>query len=185
MRVEAVIRLADQLTVEPPFAAPRFISRDQQDRLAPGIERECDPPYSIRRAKTQFLHICVARAVQRIHARPSQLRPEMLKKTGQCQQLNPHVLAQLVELRFKLIANLDGPTHPNSMACDPYMLSNTCKPASHRTIPGKESWRKWNWAAVPGLKRLIRMVPNSPVDHAPPVSSMDFLNGLPPMVMFR
>src|ERR1035438_1127924 len=53
------------------------------------------------------------------------------------------------------------------------------------TPPVRESCLKWNWAAVPGLKRLIRMVPNSPVDHAPPISSMDFFTGLPPTVMFR
>jgi hypothetical protein len=52
----------------------------------------------------------VAGAVQRIDARPSQLRPELLEQAGQGQNLRPHVFVQREELRLEFIANLDAPT---------------------------------------------------------------------------
>src|ERR1019366_6356126 len=39
------------------------------------------------------------------------------------------------------------------------------------TPPARESRRKWKVAPVAGLKRFTSTVPNSPVLHAPPVSS--------------
>ena len=95
--------------------------------------------HSIRRAEPQFLHIRVSRSVQRVHARPSQLRPKLLKDPGQRQQLGPHFLAQFVELRLKLIANLDDPAHPHNMTYDPYMLSSTCLPACCRSTEVSET----------------------------------------------
>src|SRR2546429_576371 len=47
------------------------------------------------------------------------------------------------------------------------------------TPPARESLRKWKSAAVAGEKRSISTVPNSPVDHAPPVSSIFFFTGWP------
>ena len=60
MRVETVIGLADQAAVETLFTAPRFIPRNEQDRLAPGVEGEGYSPFAVSRTEPQFLHVRVA-----------------------------------------------------------------------------------------------------------------------------
>jgi len=47
----------------------------------------------------------------RVHPRPPQLRPELLKQARQGQDLGLHVLMELIELRLKLIANFNNPAH--------------------------------------------------------------------------
>ena len=79
-------------------------------------------PLSIGRAEPQLLHVCVARAVQRVNAGPAQLRPKLLQQAGQRQDLRPHVLVQLVELRLKLVADLNNPTHPCNMTYSSYYV---------------------------------------------------------------
>jgi hypothetical protein len=44
MSVEAMVCFADQFAVEAPFAAPRFVSSNQENRFAPGIESEGHSP---------------------------------------------------------------------------------------------------------------------------------------------
>ena len=68
MSAETVIGLADQLAVEPSFAAARFVSCNQKDGVALRIEGKSDSPLTIGRAEPQFFHIRVIGAVQRIHA---------------------------------------------------------------------------------------------------------------------
>ena len=111
MGVETAISLSDEFAVEPFFAAARFISCYEQYRLPLLIERKGHPPLTISRAEAQFFHIRVARVVQCINAGPLQLRPELLEKPSQCQNLSPHVFMQRIELRLKLITNLDNPWH--------------------------------------------------------------------------
>ena len=68
-------------------------------------------PLAAGRAEPQLLHIRVAGAVQRIGARPPQLRPELLEQAGQSQNLQPYVFVQREELRFEFIANFNAPAH--------------------------------------------------------------------------
>ena len=110
MGVETVVGLTEQFAVEALFTAPGFVSRNQEDALAPRIEGKGYSPLAAGRAEPQLLHIRVAGAVQRIDARPSQLRPELLEQAGQGQNLRPHVFVQREELRLEFIANLDAPT---------------------------------------------------------------------------
>src|SRR5205809_2679997 len=105
MSVETLISLADQLPVEPFFAAARFISSNQEDGLALGVESKGHSPFTVGRAEPQFLHICVTRAHQGINAGPAQIA----EKEGQRQNLCPHVFLQRDELRLKLVADLNNP----------------------------------------------------------------------------
>ena len=120
MCVESVIRLPDQLTVEPVLADARFVAGNKQDRLALGIEGKGHPPFAICRAEAQLLHVCMARSGQRVSARPPQLRPEALEKVRQRQNLRPDVFIQRVELRLKLVADLNDPAHARTMALTTY-----------------------------------------------------------------
>jgi hypothetical protein len=120
MKVKTVVSLSDQLAVEPSFTDTRFVSGYQQDSLAFRIESKCHPPLTSRSAKTQFLHIRVARVVQGIYAGPSQLRPKLLEEAGQRQNLRSDVFVERVELPLKLIANLDNPAHLQIMTYRPY-----------------------------------------------------------------
>ena len=120
MRVETLIGLADQLTVKPFFAHTRFISSYEQDGLTLCVESKSQPPLTICRAEAQLLHIRVARVVQRIGAGSLQLRSELLEQACQRQNLRPHAFMQIVELRLKLIANLNYPTHHSIMAPGTY-----------------------------------------------------------------
>src|SRR5580658_1611627 len=83
--VETVIGLADRFAVEPFLAATRFIPRHKQHGPALRIESKSHSPLASSRAEAQFLHIRVAGTVQRIHARPPQLWPELIKQARQCQ----------------------------------------------------------------------------------------------------
>ena len=80
MSVKTVIGLADQLAVKSLFADTRFISCNQEDRLALRVEGKGNSPLTIGRAEPQLLHVCVARVVQRVNAGPSQLRPKLLQQ---------------------------------------------------------------------------------------------------------
>src|SRR3989304_4047713 len=124
MSVETVISLSDHLAVEPFFAPPRFTPCHEQDRLTLRIESKGHPPLTISRAEAQLLHIRVARVVQRISAGPLQLRPELLEKPSHCQNLRPHVFVQRVELRLKLIANLNNPAYIYTMIYSPYDVNS-------------------------------------------------------------
>jgi hypothetical protein len=50
-------------------------------------------------------------AIERVNARPPQLRAELLEKARQCQNLDLDVFVQRVELQLKLIADLNDPAH--------------------------------------------------------------------------
>ena len=91
MSVKTVIGLADQLAVKSLFADTRFISCNQEDRLALRVEGKGHSPLTIGRAEPQLLHVCVAQVVQRVNAGPAQLRPKLLQQAGQRQDLRPHV----------------------------------------------------------------------------------------------
>jgi hypothetical protein len=49
--------------------------------------------------------------IQRVNARSPQLRTELLENARQSQDLGLHVRMELVELRFKLIADLYDSAH--------------------------------------------------------------------------
>lgn len=111
MGVKTVVGLTDQFAVETLFTAPGFISRNQKDALALRIEGKGYSPLAAGRTEPQFLHIRVAGAVQRIDARPPQLRSELLEQAGQSQNLRPYIFVQRGEFRFEFIANLDVLAH--------------------------------------------------------------------------
>jgi hypothetical protein len=90
-------------------------------------------PYAARRVEPQLFHIPAPRPLQRVNARPPKLWPELLKKARQGQNFRPHILAEGVEFRLKLIADLNRPAHRYNMTCSPYVLKRMC---DERLIPG-------------------------------------------------
>jgi hypothetical protein len=124
MRVEPLIGLSDELLVKTLFASPGFVARNEKNGLALRIEGESQAPFPISCAKTQLLHIRVARIVQRVHAWPSQVRPKLLQEAGKGKNLRSDIVLQLVEFRFKLIANFNGPAHPYIMTRNTYAAGN-------------------------------------------------------------
>jgi hypothetical protein len=65
---------------------------------------------------------------------PPQLRPELLQKAGQRQDLRAHVLVQLVELRRKLVADFNDPAHPYTMTYTPYDVDSIYTPPVSRAV---------------------------------------------------
>ncbi len=111
MVAESLVRFADQLAIEALAASSRFISRDQQDRTPLRIERKGHPPLASARAETEFLHVGVSRAFQRINARPAQLWTKTLEESSHRKHLDLDVVLEYIEFRFKLVADLYGPRH--------------------------------------------------------------------------
>ena len=107
MTVKTIIRLADQVPVEPPLARPRFVSGNQENRVAPGIEGKSHlhSPSAALNGSSFIL----ARALQGVHARPPQLRTELLQKAGQRQDFRSHVLRQREEFRIEVISDRYSP----------------------------------------------------------------------------
>src|SRR5271165_3912856 len=103
MRIEPRIRLCDQLAIKAFFATSRFVTANQKNGLPVRIEGESHSPYAIRSVKSELLHICVTGAVERIGARPAQLRAELLKQLGVGQQLVLHPLRQAFKFALKFL----------------------------------------------------------------------------------
>jgi hypothetical protein len=70
--------IADRLSVNR-VAHARLVAGNKQNGLPLWVEGEGNAPYAVRRVEPQFLHIGETGAVQRIHARPSQVWTELLK----------------------------------------------------------------------------------------------------------
>lgn len=116
MRVEASIGLSDQRAIESLFAPTGFVASREQNRGPAGIEGESHPPFSSGRGEAQLLHVGVARAFERIHSGPAQLRAEALENEGQGKYLRPDVLVERIEFGIELIGKRDCPWHIAIMA---------------------------------------------------------------------
>ena len=122
MSVETVISLADQLAVEPLFADPIYLLQPRRWPCAWGSKAKATLHSPSAAAEPQLLHICVARAVQRIDAGPPQLGPELLGKECQRQNLRPHGFLQREEFRLKRVADRNNPATFYNMTYSPYDL---------------------------------------------------------------
>ncbi len=60
--------------------------------------------------ESQLFHVRVARALQRVHPRTSELRPECLQDRDVCEELVLHGLIQSVELWSEVIVKIDQRT---------------------------------------------------------------------------
>ena len=78
MSVKSSICLGDELLIKSSFASARLVACRQQNPSAIRIEGKGYAPDAIGGIKSQFLHISVARFVQRVNPGPSQQRPELL-----------------------------------------------------------------------------------------------------------
>jgi len=140
MRVEPLVGLPDQLAVKPLFTAAGLIARDLQNCLPLGVECKSHPPLAIGRGEPQLLHVRVARSLERIYARPPELRSELLKQARQGQDLGLHVRMQRVEFRLKLVAYFYSPTHSSNMVSATYDVNyifalSPVQPACGKRIP--------------------------------------------------
>ena len=115
MRVKTLIRFRDESFVEFLLTNAGLVARDKKDCLAFRVERESYSPFAVSRAEAKLFHVRVAGAIQSVHARPSQLRSELLQKSGERKNFGPHVLVKIVELRLELrlelVADFNGPRH--------------------------------------------------------------------------
>ena len=68
MRVKTPVGLPYQFAVEALFAPAGFVSRHQQNCLAPGVKCKGHSLFSIRGAESQFLPVGVAGAMERVNA---------------------------------------------------------------------------------------------------------------------
>jgi len=89
MLVEPSIRNQNQIAIKSALSNPALVSCHQQDGLALWIECKGNTPYATIGIEAQLLHVCVARALQRIDLRPSQERPFLAED---CRQSNQYVL---------------------------------------------------------------------------------------------
>ena len=71
MGVKALIGLAYQFAVEALLAAAGFVSRDEQNRSALGVEGKGQPPFTAGCAEPQLFHVRVAGAVECVNAGPA------------------------------------------------------------------------------------------------------------------
>ena len=109
MSVEALVCLEKELPVKAYLTAAGFVACKKQNRLTSRVESEGDSPYAICCIESQFFHVGVSGAFERVCSRSSQLRPKLLKQTCQCEDFLLNGLRQGEELRFKFVADEDGP----------------------------------------------------------------------------
>ena len=106
--------------VGPPSAADRdrsdvhsslFVAGREQHCAAAAIEREGDPPDSAGGSESEFLHVGVARALERIHRRAPNGRTLLSQQPCPRHQLNPHRSRELRQLISKCRINVYVPRH--------------------------------------------------------------------------
>jgi len=122
MSVEPRIRLGDQLAIKALFASARFIAAGQENRPPLRIEGKGHAPDAIRGVKPEFFHVGVTRTIERIGARPPQLRSELLKQRGVGQQFVLDALRQALELMLEFLMEHDFPWHVVSMQRNTYVV---------------------------------------------------------------
>jgi hypothetical protein len=122
MTCESRISFRDQLTIEPRLAAAGFITCNEKDSSPFRVEGERYTPDSTGGVKPQLLHVCVARAVERIHARPSELRAELLEQGRVREQFILHLLGQCIELGVEIFMKENVP-HTRIMYLDTYVVN--------------------------------------------------------------
>ena len=122
MSVEPRIRLGDQLAIKALFASARFIAAGQENRPPLRIEGKGHAPDAIRGVKPEFFHVGVTRTIERIGARPPQLRSELLKQPGVGQQFVLDALRQALELMLEFLMEHDFPWHVVSMQRNTYVV---------------------------------------------------------------
>jgi hypothetical protein len=79
---ESAIGAPDKLSVEAGLCKPSLIANGQQDGLSPGIESEGHAPHPTVGTKSQFLHIRVPGAFERVDSRSTELWSELCEKAG-------------------------------------------------------------------------------------------------------
>lgn len=77
MFFEPLVGLVDQPLIELRFAHSRFVSGDKQDCIASRVEGESYASDASIGSETEFLHVRVARTVQRVYLGPSQGWPNL------------------------------------------------------------------------------------------------------------
>ena len=115
MLLESLIRLADESLIESWFTHSGLIARNQKNAASPRIECEGHSPYAARSAKAKFLHVGVARTVQRIDIRPSQGRSAFTQRQEHREQGILHRRRKLIELGLESRVELDTPFHMQIM----------------------------------------------------------------------
>jgi len=103
MFVKSCVGTGDQLFIEPPLIDTTFITAHQQNRSALCIKRKSHTPYTAITIEAQLLHICVLRALERIHYWPTQVGAEFLKELGVGEQLILECAIQRLKLGVKVI----------------------------------------------------------------------------------
>jgi hypothetical protein len=79
---ESAIGAPDQISVEADFCNPSLIANGQQDGFSPGIESESHAPYTTVGTESQFLHVRVSGALERVGSRSTELWSELCEKAG-------------------------------------------------------------------------------------------------------
>jgi hypothetical protein len=108
---ESAIGAPDQFSVEAGFCKPGLIAHGQQDGLSPRVESESHAPHPTIGTKSQFLHVRVPGAFERVDARSAELWSELCEKTGVGQQFGLDWFTQLAELIHELDCQPDRPGH--------------------------------------------------------------------------
>jgi hypothetical protein len=141
MGVKTSVGLAYQLTIEPPLASTRFVTRDKQDGLTLGIESKGHTPFAASCGEAQLFHVGMARALERVDARATELRAELLKQAGHGKNLSPHVFVQLLKFRRELVGNLNDLSHYQTMPLIAYSVKGIIRPSRFGITP----WSPLRW----------------------------------------
>ncbi len=80
MKGEPFVCSFDELPVKTFLARLHLVSGSQQDSSSFGVEGKGHTPNTIRCVESKFLHIRVARPLERIDPGPTELRSEALKE---------------------------------------------------------------------------------------------------------
>lgn len=97
--VDALVGLGDELSVEPLLAPSGLVAAAQDDASALRVEGEGESPDTACGIEAQFLHVRVARALERVDAWTPELGSKHLQYSHMRQQLVLNGLGQRVELR--------------------------------------------------------------------------------------
>ncbi len=111
MLVKSSISYIDQITIEAALCNSALVSSHQKYGLALWIECKSNTPYAPIGIKTKFLHIRVARTLERIYMRPSKERSFFANVQRQCDQFALNHSRKIIEFRDEVVVEDNLPLH--------------------------------------------------------------------------
>jgi len=122
--VEPLIGISDEFSVKAFLFDPGLVPAGDEDGPSPGVECERHPPGSSPPVETEFLHVRVPRALERIDGRPPQYRTIVPQQDRMGEEFVLQPLVEFLEFLLEFVVEYHVPGLDHIMHQDPYVFNS-------------------------------------------------------------